>query len=89
MEENENVDPLEAYTFTGKETVMEVIYRPAETLLLKRAAAAGCRTLNGYDMVIRHACIQFSTYMKREIPPQLLSRINTMGASKWNKIQAD
>jgi 3-dehydroquinate dehydratase/shikimate dehydrogenase len=86
MEENENIDPLEAYAFTGKETVMDIIYRPAQTLFLKRAAAAGCRTSNGYDMVIRQACLQFSSYMKREIPRQHLSRLSLQGANTWNRI---
>ena len=87
MEGYVNVDPLEAYTFSGKETVMDLIYTPAETLLLKRAAEAGCRTINGYDMVIRQACLQYSSYIGKEIPHQLLSRINSPGANIWNKIR--
>ena len=80
-------DPLEIYTFTGKETVMDLIYSPAETPFLKRAAAAGCRTINGYDMVIRQACHQYASFMEREIPQQLLSRINISGAKEWSKIR--
>jgi 3-dehydroquinate dehydratase/shikimate dehydrogenase len=86
MEGHEASDLLELYNFTGNEAVMDLIYTPAVTPFLKRAAAAGCRTLNGYDMVIRQACLQYGCFMGREIPRQLLSRINT-GANSWNKIR--
>ena len=87
MEGYEAADPLELYSFTGKETVMDLIYTPVETPFLKRAAAAGCRTINGYDMVIRQACLQYSCFFGREIPQQLLSRVNKPGANTWNKIR--
>ena len=87
MEGYEAADPLEHYSFTGKETVMDIIYTPAETPFLKKAASAGCKTMNGFDMVIRQACLQYVCFFDREIPQQLLSRINTPGANTWNKIR--
>ena len=88
MEGHDEIDPLELYNFTGKETVMDLIYMPEMTRFLKRAAAAGCRTINGFDMVIRQACMQYTHFMGgREIPQQLLSRVNTTGANTWNKIR--
>jgi 3-dehydroquinate dehydratase/shikimate dehydrogenase len=86
--ENPSEDPLEDYVFSGKEAVMDLIYTPAETPFLRRAAEAGCRTLNGYDMVIRQACLQYACFMGREIPQQLLARISTTGDNNtWNKIR--
>jgi len=87
MEGYDASDPLELYTFTGKEAVMDLIYTPPQTPFLKRAAAAGCRTINGYDMVIRQACLQYSNFFGREIPHQLLSRLNTGENAKWSKIR--
>jgi len=87
MDGYEASDPLEAYSFSGRETVMDLIYVPAVTPFLKRAAAAGCRTINGFDMVIRQACLQYECFMGREIPQQLLSRINMTGENSWNKIR--
>ena len=75
MEGSDTADPLEIYSFTGKEAVMDLIYKPEVTPFLKRAAAAGCKTMNGYDMVIRQACLQYSRFMGREFPQQHLSRI--------------
>ncbi|MDR3020146.1 MAG: type I 3-dehydroquinate dehydratase [Treponema sp.] len=87
MEGYETEDPLEIYSFSGHEVVMDLIYTPPETPILKRAAAAGCRILNGYDMVIRQACLQYELFLKREIPNQLLLRLKKSGANTWNKIR--
>jgi len=89
MEGYDAADPLELYTFTGKEAVMDLIYTPAQTPFLKRAAEAGCITINGYDMVIRQACMQYFHFFGREIPQQVLSRINTGENTQWNKILTD
>lgn len=87
MEGYEAFDHLQLYKFTGKELVMDLVYFPSQTPFLTRAAAAGCKTINGYDMVIRQACNQYEKFTGKEISPQLLSRINTSGASTWNKIR--
>lgn len=84
MEGHAAADPLELYTFTGKEAVMDLVYAPAETAFLKRAAAAGCKTINGYDMVIRQASLQYLSFTGREIPRKLLSRMNTQ-TSDWRQ----
>ena len=83
-------DPLELYTFTGKEVVMDLVYYPAQTPFLTRATAAGCKTINGYDMVTYQACHQYKQIMGREISQQLLSRvIDIVEASSWNKIRIE
>ena len=82
--EGSNHDPLELYNFSGKEKVMDLIYSPAETPFLKRAAEAGCGAINGNDMVIQQACMQYINFFGMEIHHKFLSMINTMGASAWN-----
>jgi 3-dehydroquinate dehydratase/shikimate dehydrogenase len=69
-------DPLEIYSFTGKEAVMELIYTPEKTPFLMRAAQAGCKTINGYDMVIRQACLQYECFFERTFPKHFLSMLN-------------
>ena len=54
---------------------MDLIYRPKKTLCLKRAEEAGCRILNGYDMLYRQARNQYSYFMDKEFPPSLISRV--------------
>ena len=75
MEPHPNEDPIAFYTFKGKETVMDLVYRPKKTICLKRAEQAGCRILNGADMLYRQARYQYNYFMGREFPPSLVSRV--------------
>ncbi|MDR0410700.1 MAG: type I 3-dehydroquinate dehydratase [Treponema sp.] len=70
MDSQIDSDPIEMYKFSGKETVMDVIYYPQQTKCLKRAAAAGCRVIGGYDMFIRQAQEQFRFFTKQELSTQ-------------------
>jgi 3-dehydroquinate dehydratase/shikimate dehydrogenase len=68
-------DPLAMYNFSGKEEVMDIVYRPEKTAFLKRAADAGCRVQNGYDMLIRQARYQYVQFAGKEFPEHLLTRV--------------
>jgi 3-dehydroquinate dehydratase/shikimate dehydrogenase len=74
MAPNIEADPLEFYKFSGRETVMDLIYRPEKTSCLKRAEKAGCRILNGSDMLFRQARIQYTYFLNKEFSPSLISR---------------
>lgn len=80
MEGSNTADLLLEYAFTGKEAVMDLIYRPEVTPFLKRAAQAGCRTRNGYDMFIRQACLQYNRFTGKDFPKKHLSRIKSGGS---------
>jgi 3-dehydroquinate dehydratase/shikimate dehydrogenase len=67
-------DPLDLYSFKGTEVVMDLIYKPERTRFLTRAASAGCKVLNGYDMLIRQAKYQYSCFFRREYPSRVVSR---------------
>jgi 3-dehydroquinate dehydratase/shikimate dehydrogenase len=56
-------DPSEGYVFAGTEVVYDLVYTPRETPLLRRAAAAGCRILNGEAMFELQARRQFDHFM--------------------------
>jgi 3-dehydroquinate dehydratase/shikimate dehydrogenase len=75
MKGNSASDPLEMYDFSGKEMVMDLVYKPEITPFLGRAQAAGCPVQNGYDMLIRQARYQYSLFLKREFPQDLLNRV--------------
>ncbi|MDR2142865.1 MAG: type I 3-dehydroquinate dehydratase, partial [Treponema sp.] len=68
-------DPFPLYHFTGRETVMDLIYRPARTAFLKRAENAGCRVLNGFDMLVRQAMSQYQLFLGRDFPVELIPRL--------------
>jgi len=70
-----SADPLAFYNFSGREEVMDLVYTPKMTPLLKRASSAGCNVLNGYDMLIRQAQHQYTCFTGKEFPGHLLTRI--------------
>jgi 3-dehydroquinate dehydratase/shikimate dehydrogenase len=57
-------DPSEGYGFAGTEVVYDLVYTPRETPLLRRAAAAGCRTLNGEGMFTLQAQRQYEHFVQ-------------------------
>lgn len=61
-------DPLEWYDFSGREAVVDIVYRPERTPLLHRARAAGCRVMNGLSMLRHQAAEQFRIWTGREPP---------------------
>ena len=69
-------DPVAMYSFTGREEVMDIIYKPEITPFLKRAADAGCRVQNGIDMLIRQAKYQYTHISGKEFPEHLMSRVH-------------
>ena len=68
-------DPLEFYRFSGRELVMDLSDKPGISRCLKRAEEAGCRILNGYDMLHRQARYQYAYLMNKEFPPSFISRV--------------
>jgi 3-dehydroquinate dehydratase/shikimate dehydrogenase len=68
-------DLLEMYSFCGREAVVDLVYTPERSPLLTRAADAGCRIINGYDMLNRQLRYQYSQFMGREISPLVLTRV--------------
>jgi 3-dehydroquinate dehydratase/shikimate dehydrogenase len=61
-------DPLDWYDFSGREAVFDLIYRPARTAMLARAADAGCRICNGWPMLQYQGAAQFKLWTGREPP---------------------
>jgi 3-dehydroquinate dehydratase/shikimate dehydrogenase len=76
MEPDIDADPLEDYKFTGREKVMDIIYKPERTRFLLRAMKAGCPVLNGYDMLLRQAMYQYRFFIGKEFPVHLKNRIH-------------
>ena len=68
-------DPLTLYNFSGREDVMDLVYRPKMTAFLKRASNAGCNIQNGYDMLIRQAQYQYTQFTGKEFPEHFLPKV--------------
>jgi len=54
--------------------VMDIVYRPLLTRLLREAQARGCRTIDGLQMLIHQATAQFELWTGQSAPLETMSR---------------
>jgi shikimate dehydrogenase len=57
--------------------VLDLVYKPVQTTLLARAAAAGARTVHGGRMLLHQACRQFELYTQHTAPMEAMDRALT------------
>ena len=56
-------------------TVVDIIYNPAKTPLLKAAKEKGCKTVNGLGMLIHQGAIAFKIWTGKEAPVEVMKKI--------------
>jgi len=66
-------DPAPRLAFDGHELVYDLVYAPPVTPFLRRALAAGCRTIPGIRMLIAQAMRQFGLFTGVPYPAELRS----------------
>jgi len=54
--------------------IMDIVYNPLETRLVKEARAAGCRIVPGYKMLLYQAEKQFEIWFKKKPPAQKMEK---------------
>jgi shikimate dehydrogenase len=64
-------------------TVIDLVYRPRRTALLTRAAAAGCRTVEGIEMLIEQGARSFELWTGLPAP------LETMRAAAYEALARD
>ena len=74
--------PLEGKTYIPDKsffrpdlTVLDIVYIPAETALLKLAKEAGCRTLNGLGMMLFQGAAAFKLFTGKEMPIEYMKEV--------------
>ncbi|HQL55966.1 MAG TPA: hypothetical protein PLQ87_14755, partial [Phycisphaerae bacterium] len=76
-----NDTPLPDDCLRAGTLVMDTVYRPAETRLLRVARAHGCQVIDGVEMFIRQAAAQFERWQARPCPLAVLrSALPSMNA---------
>jgi shikimate dehydrogenase len=70
--------------------VMDIVYAPQETRLLKEAAAQGCQTISGLAMLLFQGAAQFELWTGKKAPlavmrQQLLAGLSINAASPREK----
>ena len=68
--------PLDEKQFSLKQTraVYDMIYRPAETKLLKAAKKSGCKTANGLGMLLHQGAKAFEIWTGKTAPLDVMRR---------------
>lgn len=70
--ENESPVPMGWFQYR-QPVVFDIVYTPRETVLLRDARAAGCRTVEGVGMFVWQGVAQLAKWLDREIPPAVVS----------------
>lgn len=63
---------LQKFDLSRADGVYDMIYRPAQTLLLKTAVAAGCRTANGLGMLLYQGAAALELWTGRPAPIEVM-----------------
>jgi shikimate dehydrogenase len=56
-------------------SVMDIVYNPLETRLLKDAKRAGCRTIPGLEMFLNQAVAQFELWTNQPAPTDVMRQV--------------
>lgn len=73
--------PVPPGVLSGYRVVMDIVYSPLETKLLKEASDAGCQVINGLAMLLYQGAAQFKIWTDRKPPieamrQELVNRFN-------------
>jgi len=74
MHPNIDETPLPKEYIKKDITVFDTVYNPAETLLLKQAKEAGCKTIDGLIMFISQAVVQFKLFTGQTANAKLMRK---------------
>ena len=55
--------------------VFDAVYNPRQTLLLRDATAAGCRVIEGTEMFLGQAALQFERWTGKPAPKEIMRRV--------------
>lgn len=82
MYPKEGLSPLDSNLLKPHLTVIDLIYRPRETALLRAAQAIGCRTLDGLGMLLYQGALAFKLWTDREPPVDIMRKALIAGLNK-------
>jgi len=66
--------PMPAASFRPGQVVYDVVYNPAETVLLKAARSAGAKAVNGLGMLLYQGVLAYEIWTGRTPPAEIMRR---------------
>ena len=67
-----SASPVPPESLPGGRVVYDLVYNPVRTSLLEAAAAAGCQTIGGLEMLVAQAAAQFEWWTGRPAPRDVM-----------------
>jgi len=74
MEPHRDHIPLDPELLSRYQVVMDIVYRPLETRLLREARIRGCQVIDGLQMLIHQGAAQFELWTGRPAPVEVMAR---------------
>jgi 3-dehydroquinate dehydratase/shikimate dehydrogenase len=75
MHPNMDESPIHPSFLKPGLVVMDAVYTPETTLLIKEARSRNCHVLTGVDMFVRQAALQFRLFTGQEPPLELMRKV--------------
>jgi shikimate dehydrogenase len=72
MKPLENQTPIPEKYFSKGQIIMDAVYVPYKTKLLKQAEKKGCKIIPGIEMLLHQGTAQFTIYTKRQAPEKVM-----------------
>lgn len=72
MKPNSDAIPLDPSQLANYQVVMDIVYAPLKTKLLKEAEAVGCICINGLEMLLRQGVAQFELWTGVKAPVDVM-----------------
>jgi shikimate dehydrogenase len=72
MHPHTDATPMTKEALSQKMVVIDIVYNPLNTRLLKEAADKGCRTINGLDMFVFQGARQFELWTGKKAPLEVM-----------------
>ena len=71
---NTDAIPVKKDDLDKSTIVMDVIYNPIKTRLLKEAANIGCMTIDGVSMFVHQGAFQFELWTGKKAPVEVMKK---------------
>lgn len=75
MHPNEETSLVPASLFRPDQVVLDIVYNPLETKLLRDAGARGLKVISGIEMFVNQAALQFELFTAHAAPVELMRRV--------------
>ena len=79
MHPNVDQTPFDKEHLRGEMVIFDAVYTPENTLLIKNGREAGCKVINGVDMFVRQAALQFKLFTGQDGPVELMREVIVKG----------